>query len=64
MRRRNSSGPLQTEVKEWLDGGKKRHAQVRYTLVTQKQVWMARQVSSLMLILVALLLHVPCIYET
>ncbi|TVU36215.1 hypothetical protein EJB05_18139, partial [Eragrostis curvula] len=38
--RRNSTTTLQTEVKEWLDGGKKRHAPVCCTLVTPKQVRM------------------------
>jgi len=54
---------LQTGVKEWLDGGKKRHAQAQVwcTSVTQNRYgWPGNQLSSLMLILVAsrLLLHI------
>lgn len=63
--RRSGSMTLQTGVKEWLDGGKKRHAQalVWCTSVTQiRYGWVGSQLSSQMLILVATLLHM--IYRT
>jgi len=58
---RSTSMTLQTGVKEWLDGGKKRHAQalVWCTSVTQiRYGWVGSQLSSQMLILVATLLHI------
>jgi len=60
--RRSGSLTLQTGVKEWLDGGKKRHAQalVWCTWVTQiRYGWAGSQLSSqMLLILVATLLHI------
>jgi hypothetical protein len=64
--RRSTSMTLQTGVKEWLDGGKKRHAQalVWCTSVTQiRYGWVGSQLSSQMLILVATLL-LCSIYRT